>query len=339
MTSSPRIIVPVLLSALLASEVQGELRAGPEVDASVERALAYLARQQRDDGSISDGPNPVALTGLSVLAYLSAGHTPDAGRHELVVRQAIDYLLAKVPKDGYVGNVDGSRMYGQGIVALALAESLGAESDPDRRARIRVTLARMIDVILKAQKTQKDAQSAGGWRYEPSSADSDLSLSGWSALALRAAQNVGMNVAREPIDRAVAYVARCYRENAFSYQPGQAPNVAMTSVAVLNLYLLDAADRDEVKQAAGWLGKQTIVPDTKYLYYTLYYSTQAAAQVGGTLAEQYWNNNRKLLLSRQQEDGGFPQSPTAEEPGRCYATAMSVLTLAVPFETLPIYQK
>jgi hypothetical protein len=338
-TNARSLLVSVLVALSAAPMGRAEVRAGPEVEASVEKALEFLSRLQRDDGAIADGPNSVAMTGLSLLAFLSSGHTPDAGRHELVVRGAIDYLLTKIPKDGYVGGVDGSRMYGQGIVALALAESLGVESDVDRREKIRSTLARMIEVILKAQKVQKEEAARGGWRYEPGSADSDLSLSGWCALALRAAQNVGMNVSKQPIDQAINYVARCYRGGAFAYQPGNEPNIAMTSVAVLNLYLLDAADRDEVKRAAEWLAKQSVTGDTRYFYYSLYYSTQATTQAGGALQEQYWKNNRKLLLSRQQDDGGFPQSPTSEEPGRVYATAMSVLTLAVPFQTLPIYQK
>ncbi len=324
-----------------ASHASADVKPSPEIDASVARGLAYLSKLQKPDGSITDGPHPVAMTGLSLLAYLSAGHTQDAGKQGLAVRSAVDFLLKVVPKDGYAGAVDGSRMYGHGIVTLALAEAYGVETDLKRRELMRETLARMIDVILKAQSVQKDDASQGGWRYEPGSNDSDLSLSGWCALALRASQNVGMNVAKDPIDRAVGYVARCYKpdEAAFSYQPGQAASIAMTSVAILNLYLLDAANRDEVKRATEWLAKQQVNAETRFFHYTIYYSTQAAFQAGGEIEEQIWKSTKKNLLSRQQEDGGFSQSPDAQEPGRAFATAISVMTLAIPFETLPIYQK
>jgi hypothetical protein len=328
-----------LIIALLTSGAAAAT--APEVDASVERGLDFLAKLQRPDGAISDGPNPVAMTGLSLLAYLSAGHTPDAGRHGIVVRSAIECLLKSVPDDGYVGSVDGSRMYGQGIVALALAEAYGVENDAQRRKKIRLTLTRMIGVILKAQQAPKSAEFAGGWRYEPGSNDSDLSLSGWSALSLRAAQNVGLNVPKEPIEKAVGFVLKTFKddEGAFAYQPGQTPTIAMTSVAVLNLHMLDAADKQQVKRATEWLLKKPIKSDERFFHYAIYYSTQASRQVGGALGDQAWANNRKLLLERQQPDGGFAPSPTREEPGRAYATAMSVLTLAVPFEMLPIYQK
>lgn len=327
--------------ALFASNIRADQRVGPEVDAAVEKGLGYLAKQQKADGSITDGPNGVATTALAVLGYLAAGHAPDAGKHGLVVRGAVDFLVQAVPKNGYVGSVDGSRMYGQGIVALALAEAMGVEPNPQKRDAIQTALQRLIDVILTAQKVQKDDNNRGGWRYEPGSGDSDLSLSGWSALALRASQNVGMNVSKEPVERAVQYVVKCFKadEGAFTYQPGQGPSIAMTSVAILDLHLLDAADRDEVKRAATWLGKQAINNETRFFYYSLYYSTQAATQVGGDLQEQIWKNNKKLLLAKQQDDGGFAQSPSGDEPGRVYATSMSVMTLAVPYETLPIYQK
>ncbi len=341
MIRSIAISVCCVLSLAGASFVRAAERAGPEVDVAVEKGLAYLAKQQKPSGAITDGPNGVATTGLAVLAYLAAGHVPDSGKHGLVVRGAVDFLVKAVPANGYVGSVDGSRMYGQGIVALALAEAMGVEPDPQKRQAMQNALQRMLDVILTAQKVRKDDNQRGGWRYEPGSGDSDLSLSGWSALALRASQNVGMNVSKEPIDRAVQYVARCFSmdEGAFAYQPGNPSSIAMTSVALLNLHLLDAADREEARRAASWLARQPINNDTRFLYYSLYYSTQAATQVGGELQDQVWKNNKKLLLDKQQEDGGFAQSPTAEEPGRVYATSMSVMTLAVPYETLPIYQK
>src|SRR5438874_11713416 len=93
------------------------------VDESLSRALAFLAKEQNADGSFaSDGPK-VAVTGLALMSFLACGHTPDVGRYGNVLRAATDYLSKAVPEDGYVGRVDGSRMYGQGIVTLALAEA------------------------------------------------------------------------------------------------------------------------------------------------------------------------------------------------------------------------
>ena len=40
-----------------------------------------------------------------------------------------------------------------------------------------------------------------------------------------------------------------------------------------------------------------------------------------------------------KETGAWPPSRTSNEPGQTYATAMSVLTLSVPLQLLPTYQR
>jgi hypothetical protein len=74
-------------------------------------------------------------------------------------------------------------------------------------------------------------------------------------------------------------------------------------------------------------------------YYSMYYSTQAAFQAGPPIWPVIWLVTQDRLLVTQMKDGGWPQSRSGEEPGRVYATAMSVLTLSVPYRLLPIYQR
>ena len=54
------------------------------------------------------------------------------------------------------------------------------------------------------------------------------------ALALRAAQNVGMDVPKEAIEKAVAFTLKCFHKDAkgFAYQPGGGPNQGLTGVGV-----------------------------------------------------------------------------------------------------------
>lgn len=312
----------------------------PNPDASIARGLSFLARQQNPDGSFDGGAPKLATTGLCLLAFLSAGHTPDVGRYGLNVRNAVDFLLSQPPDDGYFGKIDGSRMYGQGIVTLALSEVYGVESEA-RRRKIQPVLSGAVKLILAAQQVEKPEASAGGWRYEPQAIDSDLSLSGWNALALRAAQNVGMNVPKPPVDRAVAFVLKCFDagKGGFAYKPGDEPSAGMTGVGVLSLYLLDAGDRPEIAPAGAFLVANPVTPQTRYFYYHLYYTTQAAHQIGGAVWPAVWKVTQQHLLSAQETDGGWPQGATPEEPGRIYATSMSVLTLTVPYRLLPIYQR
>jgi hypothetical protein len=332
----------------------GEETLSPELDAAIARGLAYLAKQQQPDGSFQNretGPEnqhrftgpKVALTGLSLMSFLAAGRMPDVGKHGLACRNAIDFLVKAAPEDGYYGKVDGSRMYGHAIATLALAEVYGMEGDAARRQRVRAALSKAVAVLLKAQETNKPEPHAGGWRYEIASADSDLSVSGWCILALRGANNAGIDVPKESADRAAAFVLRCWHREGkgFSYQPGGEPSITMTASAVLDLQLLDRGNRPEVQTGGKYLLDHPPADDAEYPYYARYYTTQAAYQLGGAAWVKTWERTQAkiLQLQQKQQDGSWPKSRTANEPGQTYATAMSILTLSVPLRLLPVYQR
>ena len=316
-----------------------ELPAG--LDPAVGRGLDFLQKQQGADGAFEPAGPRLATTGLGLMAFLAAGHTPDVGRYGLVVRNAVEFLLKDAPADGYFGGGgnDNGRMYGHGIVTVALAEAYGVEPRPEQRKRIHDLLQKAVGVILKAQAVPKQEVYAGGWRYEPNAADSDISLSGWNALALRAAVNVGIDVPPDAVKQAVAFILKCYKADGkgFAYQPGAQATPGPTAVAVLALHLLDAADRPEVAEGVKFLVQKPV--DERFPYYSQFYAVQAANQSG----DETWNAVGAPLLDRiiaaQQPDGGWPQSSTAQEPGRVYATSMALLTLTVPYKLLPVYQK
>lgn len=353
----------VLAAPLLAIAQPATPRAdeslSPDLDTAIARALAYLARQQQADGSFQNRtetrrdngqPEPppqfsgpkVALTGLSLMAYLAAGRTPDAGKHGMVVRSGIDYVVKACPDDGYFGKVDGSRMYGHAIATLALAEVYGMEADDRQRQRVRPVLDRAVRVLLKAQQTPRAAPAhVGGWRYEIQSADSDLSVTGWCALALRAANNAGVDVPKPSADRAAEFILRCYdpARKGFAYQPGKDASVTMTGSAVLTLQLLDRGSLNEVEQGARYLLDHPVADDTEYPYYARYYATQAGFQLGGTRWPDIWKRTQSALLKSQQKDGAWPRSRTQDEPGQTYATALATLTVSIPLRLLPSYQR
>jgi hypothetical protein len=315
----------------------------PKLDSAVVRGLDFLEKQQDADGAFeADGPR-LATTGLGLMAFLAAGHEPSVGRYGQVVRNAVDFLVAKAPDDGYFGKVDASRMYGHGIVTVALAEAYGVEPDPQRRVKQYEVLKRAVKVILEAQKVKKPDPQQGGWRYEPGAGDSDLSLTGWNALALRAAGNAGLDVPKSATDAAVAFVVRCWREDQkrFAYQPGGEGLPAMTAVAILSLQLLDGGARPEIALAGKALAERPL--DDRFPYYSQYYATQAAHQLDDGGDRTAWNAIAKPILERlvnaQQDDGGWPKADNGQEPGRVYATSMAVLTLTVPYQLLPVYQR
>jgi hypothetical protein len=279
---------------------------------------------------------------------LSNGNAPDVGKYGTVVRQLIDSLVAAAPADGYFGKVDGSRMYGQGIVTLALAEALGVETTAARRDRLTAVVERAMKVILSAQDVAKAAPFAGGWRYEPNSTDSDLSQAAWNAMALRACEDAGLAVPKSAVTRAGEFILRCYRadQKGFAYQPGQGASACETAVGIFTLHELGMAGAGEVNDAlksllnSGGTGKVDV--SSPFTYYALFYLTQAANQSGRSAWETVWPTTSATLLHAQEPGGAWPISAKEladAESGKVYATAMAVLTLSVPSRLLPIDQR
>jgi hypothetical protein len=315
----------------------------PAVDAPVQRGLDFLVSQQQPDGSFGDpsagGPR-AAVSGLGLLAFLSGGNVPELGRYGAAVRAVVDHLVATVPEDGYLGKVDGSRMYGQAMVTLALAEAWGVEPDEFHRASIRRAVEKMTRVILDAQNVRKPKQFAGGWRYDRDSNDSDLWASVWNALALRAAWGSGVDVPGDALRRAADFVETCHgNDGGFNYQPGSGPSsAASTGGALFCLYLLGQSQMSQRATAAKFLREHPVDDQTRFPYYAMYYTTQAALAVDEPTWSAVGVQNMKRLLQMQQPDGSWPQSRSGEEPGVVYATALAVLTLETPDRLLPAYQ-
>jgi hypothetical protein len=112
----------------------------------------------------------------------------------------------------------------------------------------------------------------------------------------------------------------------------------MTAAALLDLQLLDRSRSSEAASAAPYLESHAVADNTEYPYYARYYTTQAAFQHGGKVWAKVWEQNQSRIL-QTQEKGAWPSSRTSAESGQTYATAMSVLTLSVPLQLLPTYQR
>src|SRR3954454_10251291 len=79
-----------------------------KVDASIKKALKYLAATQNEDGSWGAGAgargrNP-AITGLAVMAFLSAGHVPGEGPYGKVVEKGIRAVVKMQHPNGLIAS-------------------------------------------------------------------------------------------------------------------------------------------------------------------------------------------------------------------------------------------
>ncbi|MDA0767212.1 MAG: hypothetical protein O3A92_10365 [Verrucomicrobia bacterium] len=338
--------------SLVLAFASATVQADPGVNAALESASRYLLSEQAADGSIGQ-KYPMANTSLAVLALAACGHQPgDATAAGQGMSKAIGYVLlpANQTADGYFGKADNSRMYGHGITTLMLAEMLGMGADGKQDAAIRTKCTLGVELILRAQSIRKDPRNAGGWRYEPTSGDSDLSATVWQTMALRAAQNAGVDVPREAIDKVVGYMKGLYKpfgENGgpgtpggFGYS-GPGHELSTTAEGLLAMQVCGQYQAEETLGAADLLLQQEPKKEAKWFYYTVYYYAQGMYQRGGRHAGAARRVVPALLLPLQSREGWFPGAGgnEADAAGLTYTTSLAVLSLAVTNHFLPIYQR
>lgn len=324
-----------------AGPIAGGRRA--EVDRSIQNALQYLASRQAPAGNWEGdhlGPSP-ACTSLAIMAFLAAGHVPGEGPYSTTIERGIQWVIDRQHPSGLFTDAHPhAQMYTHGICTLMLAEVLGMTPDSNS-VQLRQSLERAIEIILVAQAVRKDARNAGGWRYTPKSEDSDLSVTGWQLLALRAAKNVGCDVPAESIDQAVAYVKNCStRSNeGFGYTPHMNATAVLTGTGILCLEICGAHHTDEALGGANFLFRRPLMQADRFFYYGVYYCSVGMFQVGG----QHWELTRDylepLLLTLQRPDGRWDSRGEENIAGPVYSTSLAVLALAVEYQYLPIYQR
>ena len=328
------------------SATAASLLAKDDVDKSIDAGLDWLAKQQRNDGSWPGAGGTTkhqnAITGLSVMAFMAAGHVPGEGKYGKIVQKAIDFIATQQAESGYFGAADDSRMYGHGICTLALVEALGIAPDRAEMRKLKPIVERALALTLKAQAVPKSPGDAGGWRYHPTSGDSDLSLTGWQIMSLRGAQDCGFKIPTEAVDRALKYVRSKYDGNGgFGYQSA-ANSEALRGLGMIVLQLLGQHDSAEAKASAQAGLHAPLEWSGTWFFYGLYYLTQGMNQVGGSDWETFRGKMEALLTKNQRNDGSWGYPPNSQEPGYAgpvFPTAMAVLTLSARYKVLPIYQR
>lgn len=327
-----------------------------QVDLSVDKAIRFLLSQQRPDGAISDRRYETTMTSLAIMAMASIGLQPaDPTPEGKAMARALAFVLGEKRQDesGYFGRADGSRMYGHGITTLMLTEMLGMGIDADQDQQIHQRCQKAIDLILSAQKRAKSYRYQGGWRYTPTSADADLSVSIWQLMALRSAKNDGLQVPASAIQQAIGYLQRSYvstldrngmpdaQASGFSYTPGQTrATYAMTAAGLLAMQVCGQYDSPLVAGSAQWLQQHPPQWKDRFFFYGTYYYAQGMYQRGGVVAESARAIVQDMLLEKQQGDGSWQAANGTESGvGRVYSTSLAVLSLSVKYHFLPIYQK
>ena len=327
-----------------------------ESESAVDRGLAYLARQQEPDGRwthVHDDGGPgrrprhshdPACTGLAVLAFLAADHTPaQPGPYRDVVARGLGFLIETQEDDGDLrgprkgGGAGSGNMYDHGIAALALAEAALMTGDP----RYTEAAVKAAEFIVKAQHRQ-----SGGWRYAPGEYG-DTSVFGWQIMALHAAEQLGFELperTREGIEKYVRTTATGRQKMLAGYQPGTGATHPMTAEMTFARVLLgERFDELQAQAVSEYLTRALPGRDSYNLYYW-YYASLCLMQLQNEDWTKWNERCRETLVQMQRKQGRLdgswdPNDRWGGEGGRIYSTAMAVLTLEVYYRYLPLTEE
>ncbi|HWL08053.1 MAG TPA: prenyltransferase/squalene oxidase repeat-containing protein [Planctomicrobium sp.] len=349
MTLSRRNVLLQMLSATALPAVTRPVRAQEAeqqaIDGAVALALTYLASQQSPEGfwKTEAWGESTAITSLGVMAFLAAGYVPGEGTYGDQISRAVRWVISQQQPNGMLIRKTQSHgpMYDHGICTLMLAEVCGMLSKADA-VPVRQALEKAVRLILDSQAVDKFDRHQGGWRYQIDSRDSDLSVTGWQVMALRAARDIGCDVPADAIDRAVNYVKKCSdaRQNGFAYQPGNSPTPTLTGCGITCLEVCGEHHSEEALAGAKWLLSHPLIERSAYFYYGVYYTGVGLFKIGGEAAARNYQHLTSLLLPIQQPEGCWnPQHGSEKQAGRVYSTSLAVLALTVEYRYLPIYQR
>jgi hypothetical protein len=339
-----------------------------ESERAVALGLAWLARQQKQDGGweydVGQKEHKAAATGMSLLPFLAAGvtHKPNKdnkdNKYQKTVQAGLNWLCSRCPPSGPKAGQISTNMYEQAIATIPLCEAYGMTKDPALHPYAQAA----INFIQRAQGPN------GSWGYGPGG-NGDTSIVGWQVQALAAARLSKLVVDDRVIKKAISFLnlaAGGSRKSMYGYadSAGAAPGTPLTAVGLLCRYYIDSWGPSHPGMIDGVAGlvknpplyKGAAVPGVSNMYY-YYYATQVVHFYEGEDWKN-WNEGIKgadgtrkggmrdwLVKSQNKKDGANLGSWDPEggffgtSCGRVGTTAMCLLTLEVYYRHLPLYKR
>ncbi len=321
----------------------------PGTEDAVKAGLAWLAKQQRNDGGWSlTGPyaqgaiqeNRIAATAMAVLAFAGAGNTHRSGEYQANVDKGLRFLLKEQDDDGFFSEdaPDRQQMYAQAQASIAVCELLAMTNDNE----LRKPAQRAVEFAEQSQGRE------GGWRYQPRE-DSDTSVTGWFVMALMSGRAAGLSTNPKVLNGVERFLDSVQSEDGTQYAytsfSRRTPSFAMTAEALLCREYL-GWKRDDLRLVEGcrMLCDQLITTEVKdRSFYYWYYATQTLHHFGGD-PWRIWNESMREALPKLQTKDGKDRgswSPQNDDHvssgGRLYSTCFSIYCLEVYYRHLPLY--
>jgi len=335
---------------------------GDAVEFALERSLQWLMRHQGEDGRWDSdgfpgagkdgmlrgmGMHDVGVTGMAVLAFLEAGHSPTAkGPYQGALKAGLKWLESQQDAEGGLSpRGDPSFVYNHGIAAEALARTCAVTTSDEWKNSAQLA----INFILKAQNPYR------GWRYGVRPGDNDSSVTSWMLAALAAGKEAGLDVPRNNIQWAVEFLdeltdkdtgrtgytrtgERPVRtEDRLDRFPGDASE-ALTAMGMWCrlTHVPDSRNHVATRLGRALLGKTlpTWAPDGSIDMIYWFWGTRTLKLLGGDAYEAWRRSLARALIAHQRTEGahagGFrPAGAWGSDGGAVYSTAIMARALTM----------
>lgn len=332
----------------------------------IAKNLEWLVQQQNKDGSWSNvaRQSDVTCTGTAGLALLMEGSTAAKGKYAANIERAADWLIQNCQKgkdDGLLGpdaRLDRmGYMSGQAYAVLFLASAYGREDKSDakdiearlakaRQREMEGVLKRAVQFIVKAQATK------GGWTTtsrEDSRDQDDAASTLLQLLALRAAQQAGIEVPKETMEKAYAYLAKMTTADggmpfsSASADRGGGGRPGLTIAAFASTYGSEQVSVDLLKKWLKYCDSRIALQassDQERFYLTVArhgLGDEGYAKLFGSKEpRRAWSKDRELLLRRFHSPAGMVFRGWNDSP--VFGTAICLIALQLDGDHLPVFR-
>lgn len=324
-------------------------------DAMAKQSLDWLVKQQEPDGGfptmMAATTGKVVVTSVCGMAFMANGgyKEPLAKCADYVMKNAVEKAGAN-GDDPFKG-LTGGKNWNQSNWALGYGGVfLGLVYQQTKDAKVKESLAAIAAQIVKNQ------EATGGWAHGPGGPNAldylELEImSNWVLAALGLAQQAGVDVRADAIEKGMKYVELCAAGDGgvgYADRPGQKGmgEPGRTSGAIFAWMCLRQAK-------GGFYGKMTQYWERNMADITnghvspvMHYSTSglAAHALGAGPWDKFMDRFRIEFLACRRVDGSFAARPTEESEmmhsnsdrsvGDCWITGNYLLILGLPNKNL-----
>jgi hypothetical protein len=341
-------------------------------EAAVARALDWLARHQAETGEweamhferrcpmtascqIKSAPgDPMytpGVTGLALLAFMRAGHSPSSGPYAKTIALGLKWLIERQNSEGDIAHDKRILFYNQAVATRALCEAAAMTRDD----RFRTAAQKALNYLGKSQLAD------GGWNYYHDAGDAprnDASIAGWVAFAIRAGEEAGLVIPADTKARVRdLFIRRTVAETGEVIYADRDPGAGRRGdgLTALGLFIRGRREDDDPRIARRAISRILASrPDwTEFLrtqeksakreipfspdqnQAAWYYAAEAMFKWGGADWPKWNEAARDMLVQHQVVDGhpGGSWEPElsyiGREGGRVSSTALAVLVLTI----------